>query len=95
MWDRLFLALIERGSLEATLSATKIITGNTEGVIADASLAYPIVASDKLTPIPSIGTIWGDRTHNNRYFGVNAEQSAASGLPQYRAGSGLCATPPI
>jgi len=80
---------LRQGGFEATLGATKIITGNTEGVIADASLAYPIRASDKLMLIPSIGTTWGDRKHNNRYFGVTAAQSAASGLPQYRAGSGL------
>jgi len=80
---------LRQSGFEATLSATKIITGNTEGVIADASLAYPIAASDKLTLVPSIGTTWGDRKHNNRYFGVSAAQSAASGLPQYRAGSGL------
>lgn len=83
-----FLKLRQSG-FEATISATKIITGNTEGVVADASLAYPIAASDKLTLIPSIGTSWGDRKHNNRYFGVTAEQSAASGLLQYRAGSGF------
>jgi outer membrane protein len=80
---------LRQGGFEATLGATKIITGNTEGVIADASLAYPITASDKLMLIPSIGTTWGDRKHSNRYFGVTAAQSAASGLPQYRAGSGL------
>ena len=80
---------LRQSGFEATLGATKIITGNTEGVVADASLAYPIAASDKLTLVPSIGTTWGDRKHNNRYFGVTAAQSVASGLPQYRAGSGL------
>lgn len=80
---------LRQGGFEATLAATKVITGNTGGVIADASLAYPITASNKLTLIPSIGTTWADRKHNNRYFGVTAAQSAASGLPQYRAGSGL------
>lgn len=80
---------LRQGGFEATLGATKIITGNTEGVIADASLAYPIAASDRLTLIPSIGTTWGNRKHNNRYFGVTPRQSAASGLPQYRVGSGL------
>ncbi|WP_168707912.1 MipA/OmpV family protein [Sphingopyxis sp. PAMC25046] len=80
---------LRQGGFEATLGATKIITGNTEGIIADASLAYRVTASDKLMLIPSIGTTWGNRKHNNRYFGVTAGQSAASGLPQYRAGSGL------
>ena len=80
---------LRQGGFEATFGATKVITGNTEGVIADASLAYRVAASDRLMLIPSIGTTWADRKHNNRYFGVTAQQSAASGLPQYRAGSGL------
>ncbi len=57
--------------------------------MADASLSYPIMASQKLMLMPSIGTTWANRKHNNRYFGVTAAQSAASGLPQYRGGSGL------
>lgn len=80
---------IRQAGFEATLGATKVITGSTEGVLADASLAYPIMASDKLMLIPSIGTTWANRKHNNRYFGVTAAQSAASGLSEYRAGSGL------
>ncbi len=80
---------LRQAGFEATLGATKIITGNTEGVVADASLAYPIIVSEKLMLMPSIGTRWANAKHNNRYFGVAAQQSAASGLAQYRAGSGL------
>ncbi len=74
---------------EATLGTTKIITGNSKGVLVDASLSYPVRVSDKLVLSPSIGATYGDKKHNNRYFGVSAPQSLASGLPQYRAGSGF------
>ena len=74
---------------EATLGGTKILAGSTKGFVVDAGLSYPVMISEKLTLNPSIGTTYGDRKHNNRYFGVTAQQSLASGLPQFRAGSGF------
>ncbi|WP_025560592.1 MipA/OmpV family protein [Sphingomonas sp. UNC305MFCol5.2] len=74
---------------EATLGTTKIFAGSTKGFLVDASLSHPVMISEKLTLNPSIGTTYGDRKHNNRYFGVTAQQSLASGLPQFRAGSGF------
>ena len=74
---------------EATLGTTKILAGSTKGVLVDASLSYPVMISEKLMLNPSIGTTYGDKKHNNRYFGVNAQQALASGLPQFRAGSGF------
>ncbi|MDK2760016.1 MAG: MipA/OmpV family protein [Sphingopyxis sp.] len=83
-----FVRVRQKG-FQATVGVMKVISGSTEGVLADASLAYPIMASEKLMLMPSIGTTWANRKHNNRYFGVTATQSAASGLRQYSAGSGL------
>lgn len=74
---------------EATLGTTKILAGSTKGALVDASLSYPVMISEKLMLNPSIGTTYGDKKHNNRYFGVNAQQALASGLPQFRAGSGF------
>ncbi|QNQ10863.1 MipA/OmpV family protein [Sphingomonas alpina] len=73
----------------ATIGATKGFAGSTKGIIADASLSYPVSVSPRLTLIPTIGTTWADKKHNDRYFGVNAEQSLASGLPQFRPGGGF------
>jgi MipA family protein len=72
-----------QGGFEATIGGTQIIAGSTGGFVADANLAYPIML------MPSIGTSWANRKHNDRYFGVTALQSTASGLRQFRAGSGL------
>ncbi|MGK6320755.1 MipA/OmpV family protein [Sphingomonas sp. DT-204] len=85
---RAFVSLKAAGFV-ATLGGTKVITGGTKGFIADVGVAYPVAVSSRFTLVPSIGTTWADRKHNDRYFGVNAEQSLASGLPQFRAGSGF------
>jgi outer membrane protein len=85
---RAFVNLKAAGFI-ATIGATKGFAGGTKGVIADASLSYPIMLSSRLILIPTIGTTWADKKHNDRYFGVDAEQSLASGLPQFRAGSGF------
>lgn len=83
-----FISLRQFG-VEATVGVTKIITGSTEGMVADASLSYPIMVSQRFMLVPSIGTTWGDKKHNNRYFGITQRQSTASGLQQYTAGSGF------
>lgn len=83
-----FLKLRQAG-FEGAFGVTKVITGNTGGMIADASLSYPIMVSERLMLMPSIGTTWADRKHNDRYFGISAEKSLASGLPRFSAGSGF------
>lgn len=83
-----FVSLRQFG-FEATAGVTKIFVGGTGGTVADFSLSRPIMVNERLFLNPSIGTTWGDRKNNNRYFGVNAQQSLASGLPQFRTGSGL------
>lgn len=80
---------VRQFGFEATLGTTKILAGSTKGFLVDASLSYPVMISEKLTLNPSIGTTYGDKKHNNRYFGVTSQQSLASGLPQFRAGSGF------
>jgi outer membrane protein len=85
---RAFLSL-QAGGLVATVGGTRGVVGDSMGTVADVNLSYPIAATLRLTLIPSIGTTWADAKYNNRYFGVNAEQSFASGLPQFAPGNGL------
>src|SRR3546814_12351615 len=59
----------------------------TRGVVADASLSYALPLSDRMTVIPTVGTSWANGKHMNRYFGIDAGEALASGLPLYRAGS--------
>ncbi|NWN22963.1 MipA/OmpV family protein, partial [Escherichia coli] len=73
----------------ATIGATKGFVGGTKGVIADASLSRPVSVSSRFMLIPTIAASWADRKHNDRFFGVSAAQSRASGLRQFRPGSGF------
>lgn len=71
------------------LGATQGVIGGTGGLVADANIAYPIRVSSRLSVLPAIGVSWADRKHNDRYFGVDAVQSQASGLPEYHLSSGF------
>ena len=73
----------------ATVGAKKGLSGDNKGAAIDASLAYPIQLSSRTTIIPTVGTTWTNRKYNNRYFGVDADQSLASGLPRFKAGDGF------
>lgn len=82
---RMFASLKVAGVI-ATVGGTQGFAGNTRGVIADASVSYPIMVSQRTMAIPTIGASWADEKHNRRYFGVNADQSRASGLAQFAPG---------
>jgi outer membrane protein len=85
---RAYVSLKARGVV-ATLGATKGVSGGNKGLVADTTLSYPIGVSSRLTLIPSIRATWADKDYTDRYFGVSAAQSLASGLPEFRPGSGL------
>jgi outer membrane protein len=85
-----------RGSVSARLdgvvasaSLTKALVGAGEGMLGEASFARPVRAGRALLVVPSFRLRWADTDYNNRYFGVNATQAAASHLPAYHAGGGL------
>lgn len=80
---------LRQSGFEAVLGGTQVFAGGTRGFVADASISYPIMINERFMLAPSIGTTWGNRKHLRRYFGVNAQQSAASGLRQYRPSSGF------
>jgi outer membrane protein len=82
-------ASLKAGGWVATIGATQTVAGATGGATADVSLSRPIVVTPRLTLIPTIGTTWADAKYNNRYFGVDAQQSLASGLPQFAPGAGI------
>lgn len=82
-------AEVRAAGFVGTLGATKIVSGGTEGLLADISLSFPIQVSSRFTLTPTVGTIWADQKHNDRYFGVSAAESLASGLPQFEGNSGF------
>jgi outer membrane protein len=82
-------ANVRAGGFITTFGATQVVSGGTEGFIADGSISYPIPISDRFTLIPTVGTTWANAKYNDRYFGVSAAESTASGLPQFTVGSGF------
>lgn len=82
-------ANLRTGGFVTTVGVVKGVSGQTKGVIADASVAYPIAASSRLTLTPIVGTTWANAKYTDRYFGINADEAAASGLRRFSAGSGF------
>lgn len=80
---------IRAGGFVATLGATKIVSGGTKGLVADASISYPIAISSRFTLTPTIGTTWADRKYNDGYFSITRAESLATGLSQFTAGAGF------
>jgi outer membrane protein len=80
---------IRAGGFVATLGAVKIVSGGTKGMVADASISYPINISSRFMLTPTVGTTWADRKYNDRYFGVTPTESLASGLPEFGMGGGF------
>lgn len=80
---------VKAGMVMAGLGATRILSGDVDGTLVDATLALPFRPSSRLTLIPSIGTTWADGAYARAYFGVTPAQAAASGLPAFRPGDGI------
>lgn len=71
------------------MGLTKVISGGTGGIIADASLSYPVLLSPKFSLTPTVGATWANRQHNDRYFGVDNLEASASGLSPFATGAGF------
>jgi outer membrane protein len=73
----------------ARASVLTDIAGNDRGTV----VTFDVMG--KYEPIPGLtlsagpGLTWASSDYNETYFGVNAEQSARSGLPGFSASSGL------
>jgi outer membrane protein len=65
------------------------MSGGTGGIIADASLSYPVLISSKFSLTPTVGATWANRQHNDRYFGVDNLEASASGLSPFSTGAGF------
>lgn len=82
-------ASVRQAGFEATAGVTQIFVGSTKGLLADFSIDYDIEVNDRLFISPSVGVTWGNAKHNNRFYGVSAQQLADSVLPEFRPGAGF------
>jgi outer membrane protein len=77
------------GMVMVSVGATRVLTGDADGTLLDATLAMPFRPTARLTVIPSVSTTWADGAYTRAYFGIDAGQAAASGLSVYRPGGGI------
>lgn len=72
----------------ASLGAACDILGKSDGVLVNASYAYPI-HFDRLVLTPHLGVVWASSDYNDYYYGVSRGESLRSGLTAYNADSGF------
>jgi len=70
-------------------SITTDIGGHGEGTLAGLDLQGRYQPIERLTLSAGPGLTWGSGPYMRTFFGVDAAQSTASGLPQFQAHSGL------
>ncbi|APR53319.1 MipA/OmpV family protein [Sphingomonas koreensis] len=71
------------------LSLAKDVAGGHDGLVGEGEAGIRFNLSDTLVASASAKASWADKDYMGTYFGVNAAQAARSGLPVYRAESGL------
>ena len=74
------------GILQATVSAD--VLGYSNGFIAQASYSYPVILG-RLTLAPTVGVKWTSCEYNDYYYGIDSDESRASGLSEYKPDSAL------
>lgn len=77
------------GGVVGTLAVTAPFAGDADGLFVEGEIEYPVRVTDRLLIVPSISATWADKKYLGSYFGVNAEQAAASGLSEYHPSSGF------
>lgn len=88
-----FGGFVQKGFVNNQLRARAEVrqgTGGHEGVVADTNLSWNGMKRDRsLLYSAGVRATWANSDYTNTYFGVNALQSAATGLAPFRTGSGL------
>jgi outer membrane protein len=75
--------------MEATVKLSTDIGGEGHGSVADLELAKFHSITAQLSIGAGVGTTWTNAHYMRTFFGVDAQQSARSGLPLFSAGSGF------
>jgi MipA family protein len=65
------------------------IAGQKQGTLARLDFLARFRPAERTVLFAGPGLTWADRQYTQSFFGVSAEQSARSGLPEFQAGAGL------
>jgi outer membrane protein len=77
------------GWISATAGLASDIAGRGQGTLADFELAAQQELLPGLRLEGGTGLRWANRQYRETFFGIDARESAASGLPAFSAGSGV------
>lgn len=80
---------LQFGRIWFGISAGQDVAGGHKGMTVDGSMGVMLPLTSSLSASVSANTTWASRKYMNRFFGVSAAQSAASGLSEFAAESGL------
>lgn len=71
------------------LSLAQDVAGGHEGMVGEGEAGVRFDLADRLNASVSARASWADSDYMDAYFSVSPTQATASGLPVYRAGSGI------
>ncbi|PTQ13205.1 MipA family protein [Sphingomonas oleivorans] len=77
------------GAVQLELTMLHDISGTHDGLLATAQASYAAVRRSDFFLSLDGQLSWANKDYARTYFGVTAADAAASGLPEYRPGSGL------
>jgi outer membrane scaffolding protein for murein synthesis (MipA/OmpV family) len=78
-----------RGEIGFDLTVLKDVNGAHDGIVAIGQVSYAAVRRSRFFLDIDAQTTFGNRKYMQTYFGITPQQSAVSGLAQYRPGAGL------
>lgn len=78
-----------QGALTPELSVFQDVSDSHGGLLATAAVSYAAVRNRSLAVEFDLRATWVDEDYSATYFGVDAVGAAASGLSEYRPGSGV------
>lgn len=84
-------ASYNRAWLSVVGAVSQDVAGKHEGTTASLDVLGKYSPTSQLTLTAGPGVTWGSAQYNQTFFGVNAEDSAHSGLNEYSPGSGVAA----
>ncbi|WP_423602776.1 MipA/OmpV family protein [Sphingomonas sp. MS122] len=71
------------------VSLAKDVAGGHDGLVGEGEAGVRFDLAETLSASVSVQASWADTDYMSTYFSITSAQSAASGLPVYRAGGGI------
>jgi MipA family protein len=82
-------ASVKSGPLAASVSYHRQFSGDDTGAIVRLGLSAEHAVTERVTVTADIGTTWADQDYMDAYFGIDAAQSANSGLAVHTADASI------